>query len=409
MFIWRGRWTRRRLVCAGLVLLLLGALAYLAEWYLRAERHLTAAEQALERHDLEQARHHLEAYLTMRPGQTRARFLAAQTARRLHRDTEAAEHLRLCQQQGWDQEAIDLERMLAALQRGDADAEPILWARVQSDDPEVLTILEVLIQYYLDTYRLHRTLECLNRYLERQPDDLHALLGRGFVWERFLSFTDALKDYRQAVKYHPGSTGARLRLARTALLVETPQEALEQFQHLHAQHPDWPAVRLGLAQCRRRLGQNEEARRLLDGLLAERPDDADVLGERAQLALDEGKLAPAETWLRQAVRRAPHDRKVNYSLYRCLLEQGKKEQAEEYRALVERIDVNLKRLERLTKAVLKAPDDANLRCQVGLIFLENGQEQEGVRWLTQALRLDPRCQPAQHALAEHARRSAQKP
>ena len=67
------------------------------------------------------------------------------------------------------------------------------------------------------------------------------------------------------------------------------------------------------------------------------------------------------------------------------------------------------RLERLTRAVMKSPNDAALRSQVGLLFLENGEEREGVRWLTQALRLDPTCQEARRALADHARRLRQGP
>ena len=409
IFTWMSHWSGRRLACAGLALLTLGVLAYLVFWYVGIEGHLKAAEQALARHDYEEARQHLDKYLATWPRDARANFLAAQTARRLRRYADAGEHLRVCRERGWDPEALAIEWRLAALQRGEAEAEPELRARAEFGDQYSLTILEVLIQFYIDTYRLHRALECLNRYLEQRPDDLHALLGRAFVWERFLYFADALQDYRRAVQHHPDNDAARLKLARALLTAGTPQEALEHFQHLQARHPDWPAVRLGIAQSRRRLGQNDEARRLLDELLAERHEDADALVERGQLALDEGELTRAETWLRQAVQLAPHDRQANYVLHRCLLRQGKKKAAEVYRTRFERIETNLKRLERLTRAVMKSPNDAALRCQVGLLFLENGEEREGVRWLTQALRLDPTCQEARRALADHARRPGEEP
>jgi len=381
--------------------LLLGALGWLGCWYIRVEGHLTAAEAAARRHDDEEARQHLEAYLATWPNSARARLLAARTARRLHRYEEAEEHLRIYRQAGGDAASITLERMLAALQRGEAEMEPVLRARAEGGDEQALTILEVLIQFYLDTYRLHQALECLNQYLAQRPNDLHALLGRAFVWERFFYLADALQDYRRAVQHHPDSDAARLRLGRALLTAGTPQEALVQFQHLQDRHPDRLAVGLGLAQSRRQLGQNDEARRLLDALLGER-EEADLLTERGQLALDEGELDRAETWLRRAVRLAPHDRQANYALYRCLLRQGRKE-ADEWRTRVARIDANLRRLDQLTRAVLKAPNDASLRCQVGLLFLENGEEREGVRWLTQALRLDPHCEAARRALADYAR------
>ena len=105
--------------------------------------------------------------------------------------------------------------------------------------------------------------------------------------------------------------------------------------------------------------------------------------------------------MREALRFAPHNRKASYNLYRCLRQQRRDDESQEALAQVERIDANLKRLDELTKAVLQSPGDAALRCQVGILFLENGEEQEGLRWLRGALRLDPRCKEARRALAKY--------
>jgi Flp pilus assembly protein TadD len=160
------------------------------------------------------------------------------------------------------------------------------------------------------------------------------------------------------------------------------------------------------------LGETAEARRLLDELLREQGTSkkfaADVLWERAQVAEAEGDLERAEGWFREAARRAPHDRKAHHALYLCLLRRGKRREAEGPLAREKEIDANLKRIERLTQAVMRSPDDADLRCQVGLLFLHNGQEAEGVRWLAQAVRLDPNCRQARQALAEQARKGGKR-
>jgi tetratricopeptide (TPR) repeat protein len=391
---------RRCLLLAILVLLLLT----LAGGYAWTERQLGNAERALERRDYAQARGLLGNYLGIWRRSARAHFLAARAARRLNRYDEAAEHLRACGRLGWDAEAIDLERVLADVQRGAAAAVPALRARASQGDSHTLAILEVLIQHYLDTYRLVQGLHCLNDYLERRPDDLDALLGRAYVWERFLYFADALKDYRRAVERHPDSDRARLRLAKTLLIVGTPGEAREHFQRLAGGHPKDAEVRLGLAQCARRLGQAAEAERLFDGLLAEHANHVEALWERAQLALDAGALKQAEPLLRRAEHLAPHDRKVNYSLFRLALRQGRAAEAKRYDGRVRRSDADLRRLDQLSKAVMQAPGDAALRCEMGLLFLRTGEEQEGLRWLSLALRLDPNCRAARQALAEHGRR-----
>jgi Tfp pilus assembly protein PilF len=381
----------------------LGAAWASAAWYYRAEPHLTAGEKALDRHDFAIARAEFDAYLQAWPAHGRAHLLAAEAARRLGRYDDAEEHLRACDRLKWDPPAVALERTLADVQRGEMgeEAEQFLWERIDAGDAEALAVLEVLTQYYLDTYQLMRAKDCLNRYLELRPDDLQALLGRAYVWERLLYFADAAKDYRRAVELHPDDGLARLRLAKNLLITGEPAEALTHFERLAARRPEDREVRLGLAQCRRRVGDGEEAQRLLDGLLADRPDDAAALTERGLVALNQNRPDEAEGFLRKAVAAAPYNREANYNLYQSLLRQGKDDEAQERLAAVERLDADLTRLDAVSKAVIQSPGDAALRLEGGELFLRNGQEDEGVRWLELALRLDPTLRPAHRALADY--------
>jgi predicted Zn-dependent protease len=397
----------RRAALAGLLLLVLGIPAGVAGWYLHAESHLRAAERALERRDYADAHQHLAKYLEARPNSARAHFLAARVARIGRRYDEAEEHLRVCRERGWDEQALDVERRLRDLQEGDASAEPFLRQRAEAGGPDTLPILEVLTQFYIDGYGLTQALVCLKLYLAERPDDLRALLGRAYVWERFQYYGDAADDYRRAVAAHPDSAEARLRLADTLLLAGTPQEALPHYEWLESHGPARSEVRLGAARCRRRLGQAEEARRSLDAQLAERPNDPAVLSERGQLALDEGRADDAEAWLRKAVQIAPHDRKANYSLAQCLRVLNRPDEARPFDERVKRIDADLKRIDQLSKAVIRAPNDPALRVEAAALFLRNGEEREGVRWLQLALRLDPAHRAAHEALADYYGRSGQ--
>ena len=83
---------------------------------------------------------------------------------------------------------------------------------------------------------------------------------------------------------------------------------------------------------------------------------------------------------------------------RCLAQLGREEEAKTYEARVKRLDGDLTRLSVLRDAVIKHPSDADLRCEGGLLFLRNGEREEGLRWLQLALRLDPNCEPARAAL-----------
>jgi tetratricopeptide (TPR) repeat protein len=405
VLLWPLR-SRRRLLLSGLWLLALALAALFAGRHLRARHHLRQAELAFERRDHAAARAHLEKHLRVRPGHARARFLAARVARHLGNADEAAEHLSACRRLGWDEGALRLEGLLAAAERGEPGVEPELRAFLAAGPgrEDELEALEPLIQRDLDSYRLHQALEGLNRYLELRPTDLQALLGRAFVRERLLYFRDAVDDYRRAVAHHPDSDAARLRLGKALLIAGTPGEAREQFEYLHARGRHRPEVLLGLGQCARRLGELAGAKGWLDELLRERPADPEGLWERGQVAYESGDLKGAEALFRRAAQAAPHDRKAHHSLAQCLRRRGKFGEAEKHRRRAEQIDADLKRLDRLTRAALAAPDDPAPRCAVGLLFLENGQEAEGARWLEQALRLDPGCREARQALARYARR-----
>lgn len=398
----RSWFARRR----GLVILgaLVAAVAVVATGYAyterrKADRLLADGEQALAARDYARARELLDRYLSGRPADARARLLAARAARQARAYRDAREHLRRCRADGDEDEAVGVEESLLDVVLGDERPVAALRERARRDDDLALVILEVLVQHDLDTYQLGSALDGFTRYLSRRPDDLHALLGRGFVWERFLNFADALEDYRRAVVAHPDNDRVRLKLADTLLVVGTPDEALTHFQWLAERWPARPPVRLGLARCHRRLARPDQAAQLLDGLLAEFPNHGETLWERGEVELDRDRPAAAEPWLRQAASQRPFDRRVQYAMYRCLLRLDRAAEAEAYDARVKRLDADLARLSTVRAAVMDRPNDAALRCEGGLLFLRNGEREEGLRWLQLALRLDPDCEPARAALA----------
>lgn len=395
----------RRWILLGLGLILV--CGSLLAWYFWPDPHLAAAEEANARHDYETAYTHLQECLRRHPRDAHILFLAARTARRAGRYEQAEKHLRACQRLQGETKAIILERALMRAQRGDAEVESYLQKQVAAGGPDVLLIWEVLIQFYLDSYQLFKARDCLDLYLERRPDDVPALLGRGYIWERLFHYPEALRDYRRAVQIEPDNERVRLRLAETLAITGPPEEAAEQFEWLRQRRPDNLSIQLGLARCRRQMGRTEEARQLLDALATEHPQHPGVLTERGRLALEAGDTQRAADWLRQAVTLAPTDREALYNLSRCLQQMGRDAEARDYQARFQRADADLKRLSQLTKEVLRQPHDPCLRCEAGILFLRNGEEQEGVRWLNLALREDPHFGPAHQALADYYQRSGQ--
>lgn len=373
-------------------------------WYLRPDPHLAAAEQALARHDYAAAYALVEDSLARRPDDPRLLLLAGRTARRAERFEQAAKHLNAYRRLKGENPSLTLEWSLLRLQQGDGSVEAYLRKRAEGGGPDALLIWEILSQYYLDGYRLFEARDCLDRYLEQRPDDVFALLGRGVIWERLLHFPEAVRDYRRAVQAEPDNELARFRLAENLTITGPSEEAAEQYEWLRRRRTEDAAVQLGLARAWRQMGRIEEARQLLDNILRRHPQRAAALTERGRLDREAGQLQQAADWLRRAVDLAPHDREALYNLWLCLKECGPEEEARQCYKRFERADADLKRLGFLAKEVLRQPRDPALRSEGGLLFLRNHQEEEGVRWLLQALRLDPEYRPAHQALADYYQR-----
>src|SRR5919201_3289118 len=207
-----GLWRHPVLVSVGLGLVGLGV--YLASRDLRARQQLRAAEQALQQEDLSRALANLRLCLETWPDRADLHYLAARTARRAAAYDEAEEHLRHCLRLQGPSEAVELEGALLRAQRGDlARDEGYLVACVHQDHPDTLAILEALTKGYAQTYRLPEALRCVQRWVQRQPNNAQALLWRGQIWEQLYYPREALGDYRRGVDLAPENDEGRLRPA----------------------------------------------------------------------------------------------------------------------------------------------------------------------------------------------------
>jgi predicted Zn-dependent protease len=370
---------------------------------------LRAAHAAAAQHHLDDARQHVQAYLLLWPRSADAHFLAAQVLRRAGAVDEAQRHLDECERlSGERSDALKLEGILLQVQQGDipSDTERYLGERyLNRNAPETPLILEALAGGYFQQLALPAAVECLNRCLQEQPQNISARFLRGRTQERLNSVVEALDDYRQVLDLEPSHHDARLRLAELLLRAGQAEEAERHFAKLLRRSASDPAARLGLARCRYHAGQAEEARRCLDALLAENPRNLGALREQGRLALEAGSGAEAETCLRRALALDASDRETQHLLVQALQQQGKTEEASRERERSDRLATDLMRLQEILSGEMsRRPRDPALLSELGTLFLRYGKEEEGVRCLRRALESDPNYGPALHALADHTAR-----
>jgi tetratricopeptide (TPR) repeat protein len=405
-------WRRRRLLILALLLVLPGAGTAGAFLWLHHQRR--AAERALDRYAFDEARQHLDLYLRVRPGDRDAQLLTAQAARRADAYDEAEAHLATCLRHENMTEEVARERLLLSAQQGDlGDMEGLLQSRTGPDNPEAALVLEALAKGYLNRAWDADALTCLNRLLERQPDNAPAWLLRARVWERRAlggeteHEADALHDYEKAAALEPSFEARR---GRAGALYRTgrPWEALTEYERLCKEQPADSDVLLGLARCRYNLNEPGEARRLLDALLERSPDHAAALMERGRVAFHAGALTEAEGWLSRAVALAPPcDLEALRLLCRCLEDNHKGEEAGRRAGQLREREADLLRVDRRVLEANRNPTDVALRYEIALEQMRLGREREGVAALFLVLEQQPRHGPAHTALADYFERTGQ--
>jgi tetratricopeptide (TPR) repeat protein len=386
--------------------------------YYRAWRHGRAAREALAHGDLERARTELDAYLAVWPDSAEYHFLAARTDRRLSRYDEAEEHLRRCRELGGKREDIALEHRLIAVEQGASPAdERALSAEADAGHPDAALIYEALAKgSFQSSVRVTRALEYLNKWHERDPRSVRALLWRGQVFERLLQKDSALADYEAAVALDAENLEARELLAWRLLHSERPDRALPHFELLHQRQPDNAHAVVGLALSLRGTGRSQEAAQLLDDLLARRPDDVDALRERGALALAARQPDRAEKWLRRALFLEPADEQANLRMSECI-EQSlarssrgfaawldpyvwlRRLEAAAYREVYLGLRADAGRFEKLYLSLLEGRGrGAESYYEMGNLLLRANRPEDAREWFEKAVRADSDHEPSRKAL-----------
>ncbi len=339
-------------------------------------------------------------------------FRAARSARRAGLLEAAQRHLDAC---GKEQKSADaslplaLEHLLLRAESGYiAEVEQPLWNYVEKDRADAPLILEGMARGYLRMLRLGAAMRCLHLLLEREPDNIVALVTAGEVVQQGGgTIEEAVKDYRRALELDPQQRGARLKLAQI-LLHDHAREAGQHFEYLLAQHPNDVESQLGLALALRDLGDAEHrSNALLEKVLSNDPNNSKALSEVGAIALADGRVAEAEAMFRKAIDADRANHLAHFRLYKCLASRpGREDEASEQIAVYERVKADLEELGKiLSVEMTRAPNDPHLHYRVGKFYLTYGKPALGLRWLSSALRLDANHQPSHRLLYEYFRQT----
>jgi predicted Zn-dependent protease len=398
----RRRFRPGRLVVIGACLAGVGIWLAVAEY--RVRRDFDRAKAALQGDDPAAARPLLDRYLASRPSDAEAHFRAAQAARRCGDIPAAEQQLAEADRLKWQSRDIELERAMIQTQSGNlAQSEFLLVAALNDGHAESPQILEVLVPCYMADFRWFEAGPMADKWTELKPGSARAWKARGEIAERRLKKNDAVNAYREAVRLAPDDHTNQISLAR--MLIETRQagEAAEHLQRLTNAGLTGPTVTVLLGLCREAQGKLDEAKALFDRAIAEFPSDPLAHYHRGRIELNRHPELAAP-FLRRAAELDASDPQILYSLMLCVRDVGTADEVRDIEARWSQCNTDLKRVVDVARQVSRNPRDADLRCEMGEIFLRNGREADGLRWLESALREQPDHEATHRLLAEHYER-----
>ena len=290
------------------------------------------------------------------------------------------------------------------------DVAEFLQQKANGDPVAQRMVWEALTEGYLAVYRFNDAFTIARLWVERYPDDLRALelRGRAAVQGRGRGLKLGVEDFQKVLERDPSRTRVRAAMAVTLLELGLFDQALPEFERLMREQPGVPDHRVRLARCLKMTNRAGEAVALLEGVLREWPDHGMALRTRGQFALADFEPAGAREWLARAATALPNDYQTQFLLYQALQQSGKTAEADEQLKRAEDVRKQSSQLTDLrSRRLAERPLDPALYVELGGLLLNTGHPEQGVRWLEEALTLDPQFRPAHDLLEAHYDKTGQ--
>lgn len=380
------------------------AAAALAAWwsyrYSEARAHFRAAQSAMQKDDLEAARHEIAHCLPWWNDRFEVRILAAQAARRAGYLDEAEEHLSFCEKEFRGKPELRKERALLQIRQGDLEGflETIAPQGIQ-DASLPSEVLETLARGFMATYLDNSAIQSVALLLQKDPQYGRGHLLAGELATKIKRTEEATEHFTRAVEHSPDNLLPRLRLAENLMEVGELREAAPHLALLRSRFPEDPVVAEAQVKWFVYRGQRDEAKRLLDEVLTKHARRYSALVERGRLEVRDGDAAKAAAYFEQAIAIQPFGFEARRGLvdaYEFLDRPQDLKKAQEEMVRVARELGEVSQLEMNVK-----PHDIAQTIELARRCALIGLLPRALGWHMRTLQLDPGHAPTHTALAEY--------
>jgi tetratricopeptide (TPR) repeat protein len=268
-----------------------------------------------------------------------------------------------------------------------------LLAQAVEADPDAVEAHRCLAAAYDDLGLLSPSMAEWSRVAELDPADPRPHRLMGLRCKDFERWDAAVKMYRESLRRdanQPDRGQILLEMAECQMRLQHVDDALGTL----AQCPASPARWTKEAECHYSAGRADEARRLVEEALRQSPADLSALLLAGNLALQDGNAAAAADAYLRATIAYPKDHVAHYKLSQAYRRLGKDAQAKHHADLSDRLRQLRLEFSQLHATAAAEPDNANVRCRIGVLARQLDRSDLARVWFEAALAIDPRHQDA---------------
>jgi tetratricopeptide (TPR) repeat protein len=397
-----GRARPRRTQFRRIVVVAVGLLVCLAAWYTAPTVMKWQVRRTLASRDLASGETLLKRFEAWFGPDGESEFLWARLDRKRGNWTGVRDHLLRARDLKHPVNVLEREQWLTLAQSGQIrDAEPHLPRLLTDPRNDGAEICEAFVNGYFINRRMVDAARLLDAWIADFPKDAEPLLIRGKIRAEQQFLKEAESDLRAAHTLDPNSRDIALELADVLVLERKIESALEIYRTLATADPSKVRARLGVVKCLRLLNRLDEALAAAKEILDRDASDREALVERGLAELELSRYQDATETLLRALKINPRSLVVRQALARAYRATGELSRAQEHAEYVAEAQAALAKADQLAERAADRPNDADLRYEIGMIYLKYAVPERGVQWLKSALNCDPNHQAARRALDDH--------
>ena len=286
-----------------------------------------------------------------------------------------------------DTSSPEVEQAEAAMQKNDfAAAESLLLKAVAAKPGDYRAWFD-LGDVYNAANRLPEATEAYRKAVAAQADIFESNVNLGILLARQGKNEEAAKFLKAATQLKPGGANPEQSMAHAWLALgrveesASPQEALDAYAQATKFNPKDPAPPLAAATLLEKQGQLDEAAREYQTALRLDTKSQPAISGLVSVYIRQNKYPQAETALRRLLAIDPANGGVRQQLGQVLAKEGKSDEAAEE-----------------LKKVLQAGGSGRIELELGLLYVDAGNNVEAERWLRMAVQSLPQDAEAHYAL-----------